>query len=229
MVSDNEVFTVTIRNPDYAAHIAKQSDGAWLMNGFSYSGEEVFDRYTRTVDSPWTSPFRLAGEGAIVDLLSSGKIVLVDAAPLPENNKIIRFRFAENMPESARRFSVIEVDAMTEFDWFPGRLHWALRRGSSQYTLRSSGFKSCDGHFVPTRVETLDERGEDFKIIQELEIGETKKVDPKECFLEYYGLGKLELPKKQRWSLDWANVVVPLFVMIAVIIASIKMRAEKRS
>ena len=228
-IADGEVIPlVAIRNPKYAAYVEKKAEN-WVLRDIAYNGDDVFRRYSHEAEAPWVAPLRLPGKGAIADLIKDKLLVLKNFQTLSTEPFVYRFGFEQNVQEASKRLSLVEVDASPEFGWFPQRLHWVSLRSGYQCTLTASGLKKCGDYFVPTRLETLDERGADWKIVQELTIDGAMHLETKECFLEYYGLGELKLPKKKTVAIDWLLVSAAVLSLVIGIAIWLKVKGRRVS
>ncbi len=226
--------TVAIRNPTYAAWMTKGSNG-WLLKGMAYQGSEQYDNYVPEAVAPWMIPLRLPGQGMIVDAIAEKRLVLDGVEPVASathldanGGPIYRFAFSIHELEFGMHGWHVEIDASPELDWFPLRMHRDSGKGKFS-SLTLSEFTKCDGFFVPARREDLNESGKKGEIRCELIVGEPTKLDPKECYLEFYGLGDLQLPKKRGMRFDWITISVCIVAVIVVVGFVFKMRNWKQA
>lgn len=210
---------VAIRNKDYAAWMTHDASG-WILRDVSHQGKPSFENYTREADAPWHAPFRLPIQGSIAEQITSSRLTLSGFSVLDSNAEVYRFVFLQNLPAGKKRISKVEIDASPRFDWYPMRMYFEDFKGNFEFTLLSSNFISVDGVFLPAKVEIQTNiSGSNVSETQIVSVGEVSSINPKECELEFYGLGELQLPPNRNRTNDWFMLSAIMFVFVVCVVA----------
>lgn len=203
---------VSIRNPNYAADL-KKNPNSWSIVGIAHSNEKTYAAYSNEAWAPWIAQLRIPGQGGLSGLVGSKQLV---PKSITQEGDLYHFTFVIDESRKDSKLSLVEVDASPSTGWFPQRLRWVRKNGTDN-TFKSSGLVLCDGFYVPTQFELQESDGTGF--VQSVKISAPTNLDHKQCYLEFYGLGEVELPQRPETQIGWSEIV--LFSIVFATVGSI--------